>query len=160
MKRRKKPLIDRLLSKVEVDSATGCWNWTASKRSDGYGQLNRGGRGEGIVSAHRASYEFYCGEIPQGDGYHGICVLHRCDNKACVNPEHLFLGTQTENMDDKVSKGRQLRGETNNGTKLSETDVTAIRAAVSTKGVILANRFGVCGQLISDIRSRKIWKHI
>jgi len=159
MKRRMKPLIDRLMSKVVVDNASGCWNWTGSCRSDGYGQIRRGGRGNGITSTHRASYEFYCGAVPDGDGHHGICVLHRCDNKICVNPEHLFLGTQSENMDDKVAKGRQLRGETNNGAKLCEADVAAIRASDTShgSGAKLANQFGVSQQLISAIRSGKIW---
>lgn len=87
----------RFWSKVNIGAADACWPWLASTKN-GYGQINVGGE---ISYAHRLSYEFANGEIPSG-----LFVCHRCDNKSCVNPVHLFLGTQQDNMDDMIAKGR------------------------------------------------------
>lgn len=152
---------DRLLSKIAVDGSTGCWNWTAGKFRTGYGQFRYGGK---TCRAHRVSYEIHCGPIPDGDGYHGACVLHRCDNRACINPEHLFLGTQAENMADKVAKSRQPRvshkGSSNGQAKLTNADVLAIRAADGASQRRLAAQFGVAQGRISAIRSGKSWKDL
>lgn len=144
--------LDRLLSKIEIDNGTDCWNWTGCKLNTGYGQIWHSGAGR---STHRLSFELHCGPIP--DGSH---VCHRCDNRACINPKHLFLGTIAENMADKVAKGRQAKGSTIAQSKLTEQDVIAIRAARDSSKAVLATQYGVSGDLILLIRARKIWRHV
>lgn len=93
-------LKDRFHNKYDIDG-NGCWIWNGALRKDGYGILKINGRCDG---AHRYSYEISKGEIPTG-----LFVCHKCDVPSCVNPEHLFIGTQEDNMKDSVSKGRKSR---------------------------------------------------
>lgn len=98
---------ERIKRNTSIDG-NGCWNWILTKDKVGYGRLkvSLGSREEWrSSSAHRYSYELFIGEIP-----HGMNVLHKCDNRACCNPEHLFIGTQQDNMHDMHSKGRGPRG--------------------------------------------------
>ena len=98
--------IQRFWAKVDQSSPEGCWPWMGGLRgSPGrlYGKITVRRR---ALSAHRFSFELHYGEIPEGEGAHGVCVCHRCDNPLCVNPAHLFLGTHLQNMQDKVRKGR------------------------------------------------------
>jgi hypothetical protein len=149
-------ITDRLLSKIRVNAETGCWIWTANKNNKGYGKLRVGDEKQ---YAHRVAYELYRGPIPKG-----IVVCHRCDNPACVNPDHLFLGTQAENIADMMVKGRQRlterRGTCNGNSKLSEADVVAIRSAENLKLRELAAHYGVTPTLISYIRRGKNWSHV
>lgn len=90
--------LDRFLDKIEIDDKTNCWLWQANRTFDDYGVFWLIDKN---VRAHRVSYEYFYGEIPEGQ-----CVLHSCDNPSCVNPEHLFLGTNQDNTDDMIEKGR------------------------------------------------------
>jgi hypothetical protein len=92
-------LLNRFWSKVK--KTDNCWEWQACKNEHGYGILNIGKRGLGKIRAHRLSFIIHKGEIPES-----LLVCHRCDNPTCVNPEHLFLGTQKDNTQDMIKKGR------------------------------------------------------
>ena len=94
----------RLMAKVYPEPNSGCWLWDGGINAQGYGLISVGGRS---ISTHRTAYRLFIGEIPAGVGHHGICVCHRCDVPACVNPAHLFLGTQKANIADMYSKGRR-----------------------------------------------------
>lgn len=100
----------RLLQNININETTGCWNWQGGLTGQGYGQSWDSSTQEPL-DAHRLSYKTFVGPLPESDGsYHGICVLHKCDNPKCINPEHLFLGTQKINIQDCAAKGRK-RGQ-------------------------------------------------
>lgn len=94
-----------------VDPDTGCWLWQKAITTHGYGSTHTPRPNPVKVFAHRMMWERVNGPIPQGEGYHGTCVLHHCDNPSCVNPEHLFLGTHQDNMRDMIAKGRHRWGD-------------------------------------------------
>ena len=147
-------LVERFNSKWAKDPKTGCHLWTACIVK-GYGQIKKNGKN---VKAHRLSYEINKGDIPKG-----MCVCHTCDNPACVNPDHLFIGTQFDNMLDKVKKGRAYTGNQsgiNNGnTKLTESDVIAIRGSSGTCKE-LASIFCTSPMNISMIKRRLTWANL
>lgn len=131
-----------------------CWVWNGKPRFDGYGQMMMSSRCP--MLSHRASWIISCG-IPNR------CVLHKCDNRVCVNPDHLFLGTRPDNMTDKCKKGRQTRGEENGPSKLTKNQVIEIkkRHAVTREfHKIIAKDYGVSRGLIGNIIRGKNWKHI
>jgi hypothetical protein len=164
MIRKRVPIAERFLSKVTPEPNTGCWLWTGALAGGGYGYLGRGGQGAGNVQAHRASWEIHNGPIPDG-----LWVLHRCDNRQCVSPAHLFLGTQSDNMRDMVGKGRaasaetKARGERNAAAKLTAEQVTEIRAACAAGGrgirTALALKYGVCRTTITYAARGDTWAH-
>lgn len=127
--------------------SSGCWNWIAAKNGDGYGKFWLNGKN---VHAHRVAFELQNGEIPEG-----MHVLHRCDNPACVNPEHLFTGTHKENMLDMVKKGRRHKlsnfGIENGMSKLTDTQVDAIKSDSRRVGKIALD-FGISHQHVSKIK--------
>lgn len=110
----------RFWSKVEVGANSDCWNWRGGSTGFGYGRFRLGGE---LRSPHRIAFEMANGSIPEGPGYHGIVVMHRCDNPACCNPAHLSLGTMSDNVRDMDAKGR--RPKTRSIT-VSEGTVAAI----------------------------------
>lgn len=158
----------------------GCWIWMGAQSTRGYGSIKFKGSSE---KAHRLSYRAFVGPIP--DGMH---VLHKCDTPSCVNPDHLFCGTHTDNMRDKERKGRgnqprgersglsayhrrvkagqvpppavpDRRGEKNNNAKLTEFDVLHIRNSNERSGT-LAKRYGVDRHTIKNIKARKLWSYL
>jgi len=144
------PIEERFWAKVNKIEG-GCWEWTAAK-SVGYGRFKVDGR---LLLAHRFSYELQHGPIPEG-----LWVLHHCDNPCCVNPEHLFLGTRSDNMLDCVRKGRHVN---NACTKLTKNDVLSIRRFYKkgcNKQEEIAVTYGVSKGCISDIIMQNTWKHL
>lgn len=146
--------VSRYWSKVLLSNDSNCWTWNGTKRPDGYGQFRLGKKSEGFMLAHRASYYLTFGDIPKG-----LLVCHTCDNRSCVNPHHLFLGTDRDNSDDKVKKGRQAKGSKVKGNKLTSEQVIAILHEVNT-GRNIASKYGVSTGLISLIRSKKRWTYL
>lgn len=126
----------------------GCWMWLRSFGSHGYGNASK--PGVGIVVAHRLSYEAFRGPIPLG-----YLVQHSCDNRWCVNPDHLSLGTDATNAADKQAKGRASK-------KLSPELVREIRERIALGHVMLriARDYGVHPRMILNIRDGKAWSHI
>ena len=147
------PIEERWRTKFKI-SENGCWNWTSSKDLAGYGMIkHKNGK---QIKAHRFSWMLYKGEIPDN-----LFVLHRCDNRLCVNPEHLFLGTHQDNMDDMVAKGRlpAHRGENNGFAKLTASQVIKIRSDGRSQSKIAAD-YGIAQTQVSHIKLRKQWTHI
>jgi hypothetical protein len=119
-----------------------------------------------MAKAHRISWELTHGPIPEGEGFHGICVLHVCDVRSCVNPAHLFLGTNADNSADKIRKGRARwvapKGSENGKALLTEADILDIRRQrkAGVRGKDLASRYGVAQQTICSIVKGRNWKHV
>jgi hypothetical protein len=131
---------------------SGCWLWLGAEQgSNGYGRIKAEGR---TWTAHRYSWAIHRGPIPDG-----MLVLHRCDNSACVNPNHLFLGTTQDNSDDKLAKCRHPFGSRHGQSKLTEMEVVAIRADSRARRVI-ADDYGVTEAAIYNIQLRKSWRHV
>lgn len=141
----------RFWKKVSKKEKDECWEWNAAKSTDGYGQIACGKR---IVRAHRLAWELKHGPIP-----FGLCVLHTCDNPSCVNTEHLFLGTQRDNMRDMVAKGRHVHS----APKLTATDANLIRNLYNTgkwTQVELGDLFDVTRGQINHIVNYVRWSNV
>lgn len=149
-----KELIERFKDKLLCDVETGCWNWTGDMRR-AYGALRVDGR---RIGAHRISYQLFRGPIPNG-----MQICHHCDNPRCCNPDHLFIGTPTTNMRDKMNKGRgflpDVKGENHGNSKLNRSKVLEIRYLRSQnwRTIALAKRFGVSPSAICCVLSGRNW---
>lgn len=145
---------NRFRKKFIVMPDYGCWNWIAGKTQDGYGRFRVGPKS--VMMAHRYAWELQRGKVPEG-----MQVLHKCDNPSCVNPEHLFLGTQNDNIQDMVSKGRQ-RGVVSEKQHLAKLDwIKAYEikwlAATGFSNAHLAKEYGVTRSNIKQIKTNKTW---
>lgn len=162
---------------ASVKKSTGCWIWTGLRNKKGYGSIAvwLGPSKRAMVLAHRWSWEHHVGKIPEGS-----CVLHRCDVPSCVRPEHLFLGSRTDNNKDMSDKGRRRsasgdangrrkhpdnwpKGEAITGSKLSEEEVRRVRAEYvdgSTSFVKLGKKYGVGRTTVENIVKGRKWKHV
>lgn len=129
-----------------------CWEWVGAKDTGGYGLLHRNNK---TMKAHRVSYEVYKGRIPKG-----LVVRHSCDNPACINPDHLDIGTVADNVRDRELRGRRdVKGEQIGTSKLTSEQVLNIKASSESIDV-LADKYGVHRSNISLIRAGKSWKHL
>lgn len=131
----------------------GCLLWLGHVNNQGYGAIKVNGKNAGT---HCYAWEQANGPIPDG-----LFVLHHCDRPPCCNVDHLFLGTQQDNMDDMIAKGRdnKAKGEKHHSAKLAETDIKCIRAD-NRPQTIIGEDYEVSLQTISDIKRYKTWKHI
>ena len=132
---------------------SGCWEWTHCKLADGYGTFNHAGR---TFRGHRVSYELHKGAIAKG-----LFVCHSCDNPSCVNPDHLFLGTNLENIQDMVKKGRSYdrRGIKNPKAKINEQVVKFVRHS-DKSAYAIARAYKVDASTIEAIRRGETWSHV
>jgi hypothetical protein len=149
-------LWDRFHAKIEPVTESGCWIWTASIRRTGYGRLGLGRRRERDADAHRIAWQLYRGDIPAG-----LWVLHRCDVRCCVNPEHLYLGTIKDNAKDRVLRGRQhdTRGMRSGSAKLTEDAVRHIaRREMSSRKY--GKLYGVGRSTIQNIWTGDTWSSV
>jgi len=144
---------------IRLKREGNCWVWTGAKMKNrgGYGAIRIGNK---TVPTHRLSWEIHYGPIPEGK-----YVLHHCDNPPCVRPEHLFLGTQQDNIRDAIAKHRffhdnYAQGEKIGSAKLTESQVLEIRASNERSSLKLARIYGVHKSTIKRIRNRTLWKHI
>ena len=154
--------LDRHADKITTLSETGCMIWTGAATRQGYGIAFDGkisAAGHKVPEgAHRLSYAAEHGAIPPF-----MNVLHRCDVPCCVNPDHLFVGTQNDNMQDKISKGRQVRGDLHGMATMTEETVRAIRSEYRFRkvtGAMLAKKYGLNKSAVAAAIRGQNWKHI
>lgn len=149
---------------AKVDRSGDCWNWTGTRFGNGYGDIHIWRDGKWTHGlAHRVMYELVHGPIPAG-----MNVLHSCDNRRCVRPDHLHLGSQSENIREMDARGRRntttyARGEQSGNAKLTDEDVRVIRAVYTGRygePSILARRYNVSVQVINAVLSGKTWTHV
>lgn len=146
----------RFWEKVQIAGPDECWEWKGGKDREGYGRFSYFGKNQ---VAHRIAWILTGGEVSEG-----LCVLHKCDNPSCVNPDHLWIGNQLENIKDRTKKGRDAdcRGEKNPSAKLAEEDVLEIRRRLVCGEIQnqIAKIFGVAASTITDIKTKRTWAHI
>lgn len=158
-KRSRPTMADRFWRKV--DKSGDCWLWTGTKTNNGYGMFCVDGS---MRLAHRVAWQLTHGLLPEwSEQRTGLCVLHRCDVRACVNPSHLWLGSNSENMTDMMLKKRHRAksspGELNGCCVLSNAEVLAIRNDERISAVI-ARDYGISGGQVRKIKCRQRWGHL
>lgn len=151
-------LTDRILAKCKTNEESGCIEWTGYTLG-GYGRIRWEGK---RLAVHRAMYESKYGDIPDE-----MCACHKCDNTRCVNPDHIFIGTRTDNNADKVSKGRQSSGSAHSMSKerhplakLTQDQVDLIRSTTGISQYEMAATYGVSQSTISQIKNNLKWKDL
>ena len=159
MGKKPRPLHDRLLEKIVCDIETRCWEFQGALDVKGYGEI----RGDAVsaqfprkMKAHRAAYQVFVGDIPEG-----MFVCHKCDNPRCCNPEHLFPGTPRDNVQDMLAKGRSHdRTKLKSNARLGWEDVREIRrlSANGLNNAELGHKYGVTRSNIGYIVRRKTWQ--
>lgn len=153
--------VERFWGSCIPEPNSGCWIWEKALTGTGYGLFRAGSMRDGTrrcVTASRYSCELAHGKIPDG-----MQALHKCDNKLCVNPDHLYIGTRSDNANDAFARGRKiphrLLGLANPKTKITEDDVRTIRSS-SERSADLARRYGLSKTQVGHIRARKSWAHV
>lgn len=162
--RSRTPITERFGRYVYLSLNTGCWEWRGAKNEHGYGVIGKeGGKRSGNIKAHRLSYQIFRHANLAREEF----ICHRCDNPPCVNPDHLFVGTQRDNVADMISKGRNSKppvryGEANNKAKLTEESVLKIRKlfAQGLSSPKIARLFSVTKPAILAIINHKTWRHV
>lgn len=155
----------RLMDRIDVDVVTGCWNWNGYKNTRGYGIIAGTINGKRYAPvganmlAHRVSWIVHRGDIPDGEGAHGTVVMHTCDNPSCINPDHLKLGTQADNVADMIEKGRKPPRKVKYGIEHHRSVITNqadIDLICSTHGnsKALAEKLGISVSTIKKIRRK------
>ena len=144
----------RLMSRIEIKDS--CWVWKGWVSPKGYGYIRVGNN---CKSTHRVSYEVFIGDIEKG-----MCVCHTCDNPSCINPEHLWIGSNQDNAIDREKKGRgrNNKGENHGRSKLKESDIPTILKLLED-GIYqreIARRHGVHQATIFRVSKKKSWKHV
>ena len=144
---------ERLNSKRTIDLERGCWIWTGRTNSEGYGRMRFKGK---LMLTHRLAYQDFVGPIPEGK-----YVLHRCDTRPCFNPDHLFIGTQVDNMQDRKRKGRYrpFRGVEQSQAKLTDEQVRMIRIDPRSYREI-GRSYGIDFSRVGRVKNRQNWKHV
>jgi hypothetical protein len=152
--------IRRALQKIKFNNDTGCWEWQGRLNQNGYGRFTFSGKHDVLV--HREIYRIF----NPWKSVEGMVVCHMCDNRLCINPDHLFLGTPADNVLDMVVKGRQKgggqKGSGNGSSKLTEARVSLIKKYIGSgkKAADIAKTFGVSVWTIYDIRKGRSWGHV
>jgi len=161
--KKKKSISERFWSKVDKTSGFGpdgdCWCWTDKPDRKGYGRLGYGDVNSGtrMIFAHRVSYWLH---HPEWDIFDSeVCVCHHCDNPACINPKHFFLGSKEDNLRDRDQKGRVQHGTTHYRTSLNPDKIRAIRID-TRKHHEIAEDYEVSRAAISQIKRRANWAHV
>ena len=147
-------IAETIATRSFTEPNTGCRIWTGAL-SHGYGNITIETKSK---RAHRVAWELENGPIPEG-----IDVLHRCDTPPCINPDHLWLGDDKDNLGDAARKGRMTRGERISWSILTERDVVEIRNRYAAGGITqtaLAKEFGVHVATLSQVVRHKTWKHV